>query len=218
MKKHSHIRSKANKKSGSFFKKVRKFEWKHHNLILLAVSVAVAYYILRFKPVLSFIHGLSYLGYLAAFILGLMFTYAFTVAPAAAVLYTLGNQLNPFFIALIGAFGAVISDYIIFRFVRDKLIGEIKLLSKEVNHLTKPVSDLVFTEEITVVLWKKITRSRIWKHLIPILAGLIIASPLPDELGVAIFGAAKYEPKRFLLLSYCLNFAGILAITYLGKI
>ena len=218
MKKYSYSRSKINKKADSFLKKLRKFEWKHHNLILLVVSIVIAYYILRFQPVLSFIHGLSYLGYLAAFILGMMFTYAFTVAPATAVLYNLGNQFNPFLIALIGAFGSVISDYIIFRFVRDKLIDEIKLLSKEVNHLTKPVSDLVFTEEITVVLWKKISRSRIWKHLIPIVAGFVIASPLPDELGVAIFGAAKYEPKRFIIISYCLNFVGILAVTSLGKV
>jgi len=218
MKKHSHSRGKANKKADGFFKKMRKFEWKHHNLILLAVSVVIAFYILKFQPVLSFIHGLSYLGYAAAFILGMMFTYALTVVPATAVLYNLGQQLNPLLIALIGAFGSVVSDYLIFRFVRDKLINEIKLLSKEINHLTKPVSDLVFTEEITVVLWKKITRSRIWKHLIPIIAGFIIASPLPDELGVAIFGAAKYEPKRFIIISYCLNFVGILAVTSLAKI
>jgi uncharacterized membrane protein YdjX (TVP38/TMEM64 family) len=218
MKKYSYSGSKINKKADSFLKKIRKFEWKHHNLIFLVVSIVIAYYILRFKPVLSFIHGLSYLGYFAAFILGMMFTYALTVVPATAVLYNLGQQLNPLLIAFIGAFGSVISDYLIFRFVRDKLINEIKLLSKEINHLTKPVSDLVFTEEITVILWKKISRSRIWKHLIPIIAGFIIASPLPDELGVAIFGAAKYEPKKFLLFSYCLNFVGILAITSLGKI
>jgi len=217
MKKHSYHQN-INKNADIFLKKIRKFEWKHHNLILLATSIIIAYYILKFQPILSFIHGLSYFGYFAAFILGMMFTYALTVVPATAVLYNLGQQFNPFLIALIGAFGSVVSDYLIFRFVRDKLIKEIKLLSKEINQLTRPVSNLVSTEEITVILWKKITRSRIWKHLIPIIAGFIIASPLPDELGVAIFGAAKYELKKFLLLSYCLNFIGILAITSLGKV
>ena len=218
MKKYSHSRGKANKKADGFFKKMRKFEWKHHNLILLAVSIVIAYYILNFKPILSLIHNLTYLGYAAAFILGMLFTYALTVVPATAVLYNLGQQFNPLFIAFIGAFGSVLSDYLIFRFVRNKLINEIKLLSEEIEKLTEPVSDLVFTKKARIILWKKISHSRVWKTLVPVIAGFIIASPLPDELGVAIFGAAKFELKKFIILSYFLNFIGILAVTSLPKI
>jgi hypothetical protein len=198
--------------------KIRKFEWKYHNLILLMVSVIVAYFILRFKPVSSLIQNLSYLGYVAAFIFGMLFTYALTVAPATAVLYDLGHQLNPFLIASIGAFGSVLSDYLIFRFVRDKLMDEIKLLSEEISQLTQPISSLVFSEKIRIIIWKRISRSKIWKIIIPIVAGFIIASPLPDELGAAMFGAIKYEPKKFLIFSYFLNFLGILAVTSLAKI
>lgn len=218
MKKYSYNRNRVNRKLERTVGEIRKFEWKYHNLILLIVSVIVAYFILRFKPVLSFIHDLSYLGYVAAFIFGMLFTYALTVIPATAVLYNLGHQLNPILIALVGAFGSVVSDYLIFRFVRDKLMGEIKLLSKEINQLTRPMSSLVFSEKIRVVIWKRISRSKIWKVIIPIVAGFIIASPLPDELGAAMFGAIKFEPKKFLVFSYFLNFIGILTITSLARI
>lgn len=217
MKKYFRNERKVNRELEKKVGEIKKFEWKHHNLILLVVSVIIAYYILKFEPIISFMHGLNYLGYFASFILGMLFTYALTVVPATAVLYNLGQQFNPLLIAFIGAFGSVISDYLIFRFVRDKLTDEIKLLSKEINRLTKPISNLVFTEELSVILWKKISRSKIWKTLVPVIAGFIIASPLPDELGVAIFGAAKYEPRKFLVISYVLNFIGIFVIATIGN-
>jgi uncharacterized membrane protein YdjX (TVP38/TMEM64 family) len=218
MKKYSYQRSKVNHQFSKLVKVLRKFEWKHRNLILLFISIVVAYFILTFKPIISLIHGLSYFGYAASFVLGMFFTYALTAIPATAALYNLGENFNPFLIAFIGAFGSVIVDYLIFRFVRDRLMDEIKLLSKEVNDLTEPVSNLVSTKRIRVIIWKKIAHSRIWKLLIPVIAGLIIASPLPDEIGVAILGAAKYEPKRFIIISYCLNFVGILAVTSVANI
>ena len=198
--------------------KIEKFEWKHKNLILLFISIVVAYFILRYKPIISLIHGLSYFGYLASFVLGMLFTYALTTIPATAVLYNLGENFNPFLIAFIGAFGSVLSDYLIFRFVRDRLMVEINLLSKEINNLTEPLSNLVSTKRMRIIIWKKISSSRIWKTLVPVIAGFIIASPLPDEIGVAIFGAAKYEPRKFLVISYVLNFIGIFVIASVGSI
>ena len=218
MKKYSYNRSKVNRKLETTFGEIKKFQWKHHNLILLFISIVAAYFILTFKPIISLIHGLSYFGYAASFVLGMLFTYALTAIPATAALYNLGENFNPFLIAFIGAFGSVISDYLIFRFVRDRLMVEIKLLSKEINNLTEPLSNLVSTKRMRIIIWKKISSSRIWKTLVPVIAGFIIASPLPDEIGVAIFGAAKYEPKKFIIISYCLNFVGILVVTSVAKI
>lgn len=214
MKNYSYNRRRIIKK----IEKIKTFHWKYHNLILLLISIVIAYYILQFKPIISSIHNLGSLGYFAALILGMMFAYALTAAPATAALYNLGQTLNPFLVAFIGAFGSVIADYVIFRFVRDRLIDEIKLLSKEIGKLTGPVSNLVFSERIKVIIWRKISRSKVWKILIPVIGGFIIASPLPDEIGVAIFGAVKFEPKKFLLISYSLNFIGILIIATIGNI
>src|SRR3989338_10588416 len=141
MKKYSYHRSRLNHRFSKLNKELRKLEWKHHNIILLLVSIIIAYYILKFKPVLSFIYDLSYLGYFAAFIFGMLFTYALTAIPASVALYNIGGNFNPFLIAFIGAFGSVLSDYLIFRFVRDRLMDEIKSLSEEINKFTKPISD-----------------------------------------------------------------------------
>lgn len=198
--------------------KVERYQWKYRNLILLTISFFVAYYILRSGGVVSLIQGLSNFGYPASFVAGLFFSYGITIAPATAALFNLGQTFNPFLIALIGACGTVISDYIIFRFVRDRLLDEIKLLSKEIKSVTKPISHLFFWEELRIRLWNAISRSRVWNLLIPVIAGLIIASPLPDEIGVALFGAVKFNPKKFVIIAYLLNFFGILAIAYSTRV
>ena len=199
-------------------KRIEGYQWKYRNIILLVLSIFVAYYILGSEQVVSFIQGFGNLGYPAAFIAGMFFSYGITIAPATVALFNLGQTLNPFLIAFIGAIGTVISDYIIFRFVRDRLLDEIKLLSKEVKTITKPVSYLLFWEEFRIRLWRAISRSKIWNLLIPVIAGFIIASPLPDEIGVALFGAVKFDPKKFVMIAYLLNFVGILIVAYSARI
>ena len=51
-----------------------------------------------------------------------------------------------------------------------------------------------------------------------VIAAIIIASPLPDEIGAAIFGALKVKTKYFLVISYTLNFLGILTVAWLGSV
>jgi hypothetical protein len=41
---------------------------------------------------------------------------------------------------------------------------------------------------------------------------LIIASPFPDELGLMLMGLSKTNTKVFILLSFVLNFIGILVM------
>lgn len=218
MKKLDDYPEKVYKTTKKAFKKAEKYRWKYRNLILLAVSFFVAYQIIKNTQIVSAVQGLGFLGYPAAFIAGIFFTYGLTVAPATALIFNLGITLNPFLIAFIGAFGSVISDYIIFKFVRDRLAGEIILLAKEIDKLRKPISSLILEEELLVRIWKKISNSKIWQAIIPIIAGFIIASPLPDELGVALFGAIKFDPKRFIVISYLLNFTGIFLIALSTKI
>ncbi|MDI6798646.1 MAG: hypothetical protein QMD12_01450 [Candidatus Aenigmarchaeota archaeon] len=215
MKKYSFETRQRERKIESVIKQLKKFHWKYRNLIFLTISIILAYFLLKSKHVVELILGLKNFGYISAFIVGIFFAYGLTAAPATAILYILGKDLNPFLIASLGACGAVLSDYLIFRFVRDKLIEEITRLSEEVS---KPFSHFKLSEQIRFTLWEKISRTRVWNKIIPIIAGFIIASPLPDELGAALFGASKYEPRRFIFYSYLLNFVGILGISYLATI
>lgn len=218
MKKYSFETRQRERKVESVIKQLKKFHWKYRNLIFLIMSIAIAYFLFKSQYLIDAISELKHFGYIGALIAGMLFTYGLTTAPATAILYMLGKNLNPFLIAILGAGGAVVSDYLIFKFVKDKLMEEIKTLSEEISNRSRPFSNLILSEQFRVMIWKKISRSRVWKKIIPIIAGFIIASPLPDELGAALFGASKYEPKKFILYSYLLNFAGILGISYLAML
>ncbi len=198
--------------------KMGKYNWKYRNLILLALSFAAAYYILKSGTIASSIQNLGNFGYPASFAAGMLFSYGLTTAPATVALFNLGKTLNPFLIAAIGACGTVISDYVIYRIVKDNLLDEIFLLSREIKNLTKPVSHLFFWEDLRVRIWKGILHSKIWNTIIPIIAGLIIASPLPDEFGAALFGAIRFEPRKFLVAAYVFNFIGIFIVAYSAKV
>lgn len=178
---------------------LRQFEWKHQNLIFLIVSLIVAYILIASPTFHEIIKTIGTFGYVGAFFAGMFFTYALTAAPASATLFILGNSLKtPFIIAVIGGCGAVISDYIIFRFVRDRLMKEIRTTEKE-----------ILGHEIKI----KIKPDGFIAKFIPILAGIIIASPLPDEFGVALLSASKISIQKFLQYSFLLNMIGIFVIT-----
>jgi uncharacterized membrane protein YdjX (TVP38/TMEM64 family) len=217
MKKYSFAKSKLNNQISNHVKRLKK--WKYKNLFLFFLSLVLAYFMLKNEESLSFLKSLNHLGYFSAFLAGMLFTSSLTVAPATALIYTLGSAFNPLALAFIGAFGSLLSDYLIFRFVKHRLIDEIKLLQEEINNFLKPVTKGFIPKDLKLRLyiWQKTTQSR-FKWLIPAIAGFIIASPLPDEFGVALLGAAKYETKRFAILSYFLNFMGIFLVAAIGSL
>ena len=66
----------------------------------------------------------------------------------------------------------------------------------------------------------KLTRffkTKLFIFFTPLIAGLIIASPLPDELGVTMLGLSKIKDKTFLLISFIANGVGILAVGWVAK-
>jgi uncharacterized membrane protein YdjX (TVP38/TMEM64 family) len=217
MKKYSFAKSRLNTQISNHVKRLKK--WKYKNFFLFIVSLIIAYFILKNEENLSFLKNTTHLGYFSAFLAGVFFSSSLTVAPATALIYTLGSIFNPFILAFIGAFGSLLSDYLIFRFVKHRLIDEIKLLHEEINEFLKPVTKPFIPKDLRfkLYLWRRVIESR-FKWVIPVIAGFIIASPLPDEIGVALLGAAKYETERFVIISYFLNFIGIFFIATMGSL
>lgn len=190
-------------------KEIERFEWKHRNLVLLLISIFLAYFILKSKLIHNFLTNAGTLGYLDSFVAGLLFPYGLTAIPATAAFIVLSENLNPFLIAFIAAIGAVISDYLIFRFIGNRMILGFEEIVGDMSKKLK--------YEIEKIR-KKVIKSKISHHLIPILAGFIIASPLPDELAAVLFGSVKFNPKSFLTYAYTFHFTGILIITVIGKV
>ena len=181
--------------------KQKKLRYKYKNLFILFWSTFLAVLLLRTGLMKNFISSLGGLSYLGAFVAGILYPYFLTMPLAIAVLIAVAKTTNFLIASLLATFGAVVGDYIIFKFVKDRLLKEIEDLLGEYGQY-----------------FKRLRTSKRFKSLIPILAGFIMASPLPNELASALFGMGEYQTRRFILFSLIFNFIGIFLIVCLGII
>lgn len=100
--------------------------------------------------------------------------------------------------------GAVIGDLLIFLFVRNRLSNNffsfLRLRLKG-NDVADKLSENGFT-----------------RIFLPIIGAAVIASPLPDEIGVAMMGASRIKKRYFIPISYALNSAGIYLLLLASRI
>ncbi len=164
---------------------------------LIVFSILLAVMMVKtgvLEDLLSSVGGGKFLG---SFIAGMFFTSFFTTAPAIAALLEISQNNSIVTTALFGAFGAVIGDLVIFRFIRDRL-GE---------HVAEVVGHNSFIKTA-----KTLFRLRYFRWFTFLLGGFLIASPLPDELGIGLLGFSKMKSKYFIPVSFIFNFIGIVFI------
>lgn len=175
--------------------------WHYKNTSLLLLSL-VLFFLFADTPVIKgIITHIGNFGYLGALITGILFVSVFTVAPAAVVLFFLADTLNPLWVATFAGVGAVIGDYLIFRFLRDRVFDELKPL-----FLQGGGSLLV-----------KLFKTPYFAWTLPLVGAFIIASPFPDEIGIGLLGASKLKNWQFILLSFLLNAIGIFLVIIAAK-
>ena len=176
--------------------------WHYKNTTLLVLSLILFFYLVKTPQVDSIIRQAGDLGYLGAFLAGIFFVSTFTIAPAAVVLYHLADKLQAVEIALLAGLGAMIGDYIIFRFMKDRVLTELgPLLSK----YGRPYFKVLF-------------KSPYFGWLLPVFGAFIIASPFPDEVGVSILGLSKIKRWQFFTLALVLNAIGIFLIVSTARV
>lgn len=178
---------------------VRKFK----NLFVVGVSLIFTLTLSRVDSFHAFLLNLGGLGYLGAFVAGVLFVSTFTVATGSLVLLILAEKLSPLELGLIAGLGAVVGDLAIFKFVKDGLAAEIELVYDQIDddhHL------------------KKLFHSKYFSWTLPIIGAVIIISPLPDELGVSLLGISKMGTYRFAFMSYLLNSIGIFLVISLSAL
>jgi len=167
------------------------------DLFIIAFSVVIAVVLSKTNAVSIIVNSSAEFGFIASFFAGLFYTSIFTVAPATIAIIELSLKFNPFLIAFAGAFGSLIWDYLIFKYVKENISGRLISLGKELRT-------------------KTIMSSKIFIFLISVTGALAIASPLPDEIGLALMGVTKMRTAYFIPISYCLNFIGILVLALIG--
>ncbi len=179
---------------------------KYPKLSLFAVTVVVAIFILyEANSYDAFNNFVVSLGYIGTFFAGIFYAYGFTAAPATAVLLLLAGEQHLFFAVLTGGLGALLSDLLIFNFVRHSFLGEIRKLKEErfVKFIVRRFRSFF---------------GRFYKHVFPAIACLLISSPLPTEIGVTMMaGLRKISVKKFMVLAYFFHSLGILIILTIGK-
>ncbi len=167
----------------------------------LAASVLVAVGLVKLGVIHELVAALGNFGWLGVLIAGMFFTSLFTTPPAIAVLGSLALELPLPLVVVVGGLGAMLGDYLIFQLARGRFSADLKYLLSVVKPRRLPA----------------IFRTRLFKFFVPFLGALVIASPLPDELGVALLGAAHVQRRTFLLISWSLNSLGILLIGLVAR-
>ncbi len=171
--------------------------WHYPNLTLLGISIALTAWLFYSGQIEQLVASFGNLGYVGVFLAGLMFVSTFTIFPATAILFAFSKELPTLPVALIGASGAMTMDYLAFRFIRDHLLEELNPFLKMLR-IYRPVN---------------ILKTKYFAWLAPVVGAIIIASPFPDELGLTLLGLTRISAERFIALTFCLNFTGILLIS-----
>lgn len=144
--------------------------------------------------------------YLASFVAGLFFTSVFTVAPATVVLGEISLYNSVFPVAFFGALGSMLGDLIIFYFVRSHASADLEYLVKSIKWRER--------------FWffrGRLFRLKFMRFILPIAGALVIASPLPDEIGIAMLGLSKLKTSVVMLLSFSFNYLGILLVALAAR-
>lgn len=141
------------------------------------------------------------LGYGGTLLAGFMYAYSFTALPAAAIFLLLAQKQNILLAGFIAGIGAIGGDFLFFKLMRGSFSRELQRLSKE---------------KAVVALSRPFLKFR--RYILMGLASIIISSPLPTELGIAMFSSLKEMTlKRFLIVTYALHTLGIFIILLIGK-
>lgn len=132
-------------------------------------------------------------GMFGIFIAGALYTYSFTTSLGALLLITLAPYHPVGLIAVVAGIGATVADFAIFQFVRDDLHKEVKRVSA-----SKMIRNICSADGILCKRWMR-----------NVMGILIMASPFPDELGIAMMSTTKMKKETFVLLAFIVDIVGI---------
>ena len=132
---------------------------------------------------------------------GALYTYSFTTSLGALLLIALAPYHPAGVIAVVAGIGAASADFLIFKFIRHDLKKEVHRIGS--SKLIRQVC------ESGGILCKKWARN--------VLGVLIMASPFPDEIGIAMMSTTRMKKESFLLLALIVDILGIYLLVSAGK-
>ena len=159
-------------------------------------SLSIAWYLVKSGLLNNLVVTILPLRFIAEFLAGMFYTSFLTSPISMAMIVVLAENNNPIILALLAGMGAVVGDLVIIKFFKEKLSKDVSLITRELQ--LKKINNFL-------IKWKL-------EFITPLIGAIIIASPLPDELGLMMLGASNLKYYQIIILTYLLNTAGILLI------
>lgn len=200
------IHKRLRKKHPNAVKKAEKIsKFRYPKLLIFIICIILAYILFSNQEFTSKI-PLTKTGYLTTFIGGILIAFGFTAPFGVGFLINASPQ-NLILGALIAAVGATLSDLLIFKFIKFSFMNEFKEIKK--TKTIKQIKQIVTKNKHLLI-----------KHyLIYVFAGIMIATPLPDEIGISMLaGLTTVKTKKLAIISFILHSLFIFLILYLGFI
>lgn len=170
----------------------RLFKFRYPKILILIIVMVASYFIFKSPQIMQYLSGLEKYHYFGIFISGMLLVFGFT-APLAIGLFVAINPSNIFLAAIIGGLGATLGDLFIFNIIRISFMDEFKKIEK-----TKLIKEI---EKDADYFGAKPRH-----YFMYAFAGLMIASPLPDEVGIAMLsGLGKINQKALAILAFILH-------------
>jgi len=170
------------------------------DLVIIALGILITLLLVQMGALGQILSATEEQSYIGSFIAGIFFTSIFTIAPASIALAVISHSTEAYLVAIWGGLGAMMGDLLLFLFIRDVFADDV--------------------EGIAVVRkWKKVIARPhygLTRILLPVIGALVIASPLPDEIGLAILGFSRTKTLYMLPITFIMNFLGIYAIALIA--
>lgn len=163
---------------------------------IFTLSVLVAWFLIKNGLLSNLIVTILPLKFVSEFIAGMFYASFLTSPISVAMLVVLAKSNNPLSLALLAGLGSALVDILIVKFFREEISADINIVSHQLR----------FQKISSFLLRYKLA------FLTPLIGALIVASPLPDELGLVLLGVSKLKYYQIAILSYVLNTVGILII------
>ncbi len=166
------------------------------NTLYLLIGVVLAFILANLELFNMFLTTVHRLDYLDAFIGGILLAFTFSFAVGGLIVVTASETINPYAVAAIAGLGCMISDIIIFRFIKD----------------TIPLNAQHVCEGPKSGYFARLYCHRYFQWTLPVIGAIIIASPLPDELGVSLVGISNMSLRKFAVMACVIDTLGALVL------
>lgn len=177
----------------------QRWEYKHTTRVIVCLVVFIL--LLDTSLMHAFFDLVRRLGYLGVFLSGVIFVSLFTAVPAVILILSFSG-LNPLTVGAVAGLGAMVGDFLILKYLQEQVAYELKPIALRLG----------IPQAIGYLQGRKATLG-----IVRLLGAAIIASPLPDEIGIGLLGMGKISRQGFLVICYVLNAIGIFVIVSFGR-